>query len=73
MLECQAREEQFILGNTEDILLQNNSLDETYQLDVRLNCSGYVCNTVIAVMLVYNLTQQLFVQVYVKFVTVLIK
>ena len=73
MLECQAREEQFILGNTEDILLQNNSLDETYQLDVRLNCSEYVCNTVIAVMLVYNLTQQLFVQVYVKFVTVLIK
>ena len=49
MLERQAKEEQLILGDTEETLLQNNSFDEVNQLDVSLNHSGYVCNTVIAV------------------------
>ena len=49
MLECQAREEQFILGDTEETFLQNNSFHEMNQLDVSFNRSGYVCNTVIAV------------------------
>ena len=49
MLERQAKEEQFILGDTEETLLQNNSFDETNQLDVSLNHSGFVCDTVIAV------------------------
>ena len=49
MLERQAKEEQFMLGDTEETLLQNNSFDEANQLDVSLNCSGYVRNTVIAV------------------------
>ena len=33
----------------EEILLRNNAFDETNQLDMSLNRSGYVCNTVIAV------------------------
>ena len=49
MLGRQAKEEQFILGDTEETLLQNNSFDKTNQLDVSLNRSGCVCNTVIAV------------------------
>ena len=49
MLECQAKEEQFILGDTEETFLQNNSFREMNQLDVSFNCSGYVCSTVIAV------------------------
>ena len=49
ILECQTKEKQFILGDTEETLFQNNSLDETNQLDVSLNRSGYVRNTVIAV------------------------
>ena len=49
MLGRQAKEEQFILRDTEGTLLQNNSFDKTNQLDVSLNRSGYVCNTVIAV------------------------
>ena len=49
MLEHQAKEEQFIFGDTEETLLQNNSFDKTNQLDVILNRYGYVCNTAIAV------------------------
>ena len=49
MLKCQAKEEKFILGDIEQILLQNNSNDETNQLDVSIIRSGYVRNTVIAV------------------------
>ena len=49
MLEYQAKEEQFILGDTEETLWQNNSFDEMNQLNVSLNRSGYVRNTVIAV------------------------
>ena len=51
MLEHEAKEEQFILGDmtVEEILLQNNSFDEMIQLDVTLNRSGNVRNTVIAV------------------------
>ena len=33
----------------EEILLQNNAFNETNQLDMSLNRSGYVYNTVIAV------------------------
>ena len=66
MLECQAKEEQFILGDTEQILLQNTSTDETNQLDM-------FAILLLQLMLVYNLTQQLFVQGYVKFATVPIK
>ena len=47
MLDHQAKEEQFILGDTEETLLQNNSFDEMNKLDVSLNRSGYVCHTVI--------------------------
>ena len=49
MLEYQAKEEQFILGDTEETLWQNNSFDEMNQLNVSLNRSGHVRNTVIAV------------------------
>ena len=51
MLKREAKEEQFILGDMtmEEILLQNNAFDESDQLDMSLNCSGYVCNAVIAV------------------------
>ena len=53
MFERQAKEEQFILlillGDTEETFPQNNSFDETNQLDVSLGRSGYVRNTVIAV------------------------
>ena len=63
MLECQAKEEQFILGGIKQILLQNNSIDETNQLNM-------FAILLLQLMLVYNLTRQLFVQGYRKFATV---
>ena len=73
MLECQAREEQFILGDTEETFLQNNSFREMNQLDVSFNCSDMFAVLLLQLMLTYNLTQQLFVQGYIKFATVPIK
>ena len=73
MLECQAKEEQFILGDTEETFLQNNSFREMNQLDVSFNCSGMFAVLLLQLMLTYNLTQQLFVQGYIKFATVPIK
>ena len=51
MLECETKEEQFVLGDmtTDEILLQNNSFDVTNQLEVSLNHAGYIRNTFIAV------------------------
>ena len=73
MLECQAKEEQFILGDTEETFLQNNSFREMNQLDVSFNCSDMFAVLLLQLMLTYNLTQQLFVQGYIKFATVPIK
>ena len=74
MLGRQAKEEQFILGDTEETLLQNNSFDKTNQLDVSLIAVDVFAILLLQLMLVYNLTQQqLFVQGYVKFATVPIK
>ena len=73
MFECQAREEQFILGDTEETFLQNNSFREMNQLDVSFNCSDMFAVLLLQLMLTYNLTQQLFVQGYIKFATVPIK
>ena len=73
MLECQAKEEKFILGDTEETFLQNNSFREMNQLDVSFNCSDMFAVLLLQLMLTYNLTQQLFVQGYIKFATVPIK